>query len=278
MAKPIIELIRKVPANVQEWNQIFRNLTKFLKVSGDELIIGGDIQLPPESVGTAELGPLAVTGPKLGPDSVTNDKLRDSAATSVMGRASGTGGNPADITAVVDDTFLVRRSGALGFGGILDADLPASIARDSEVTAAVAAHEAAGDPHPVYLTQTEGDARYSQYSSGSFSSDLSGCTTTPSVTITWVKSGSMAMLNLQASVSATSNSTVADLNNLPVAVRPVNRQIVPARITDNSVTDWGIARIDPAGTITLFVGANADPFTSSGSKGIGASTLVYSLD
>ncbi|MGL4376870.1 MAG: pyocin knob domain-containing protein [Microcoleaceae cyanobacterium] len=34
------------------------------------------------------------------------------------------------------------------------------IARDSEVTAALNAHTAAADPHPIYLSQTEGDARY----------------------------------------------------------------------------------------------------------------------
>ena len=45
---------------------------------------------------------------------------------------------------------------------IADADIPAAIARDSEVTAAVAAHVAATDPHPVYLTQVEGDGRYRQ--------------------------------------------------------------------------------------------------------------------
>lgn len=36
------------------------------------------------------------------------------------------------------------------------------IARDSEVTAAIKAHTEAADPHAIYLTQTEGDARYSQ--------------------------------------------------------------------------------------------------------------------
>ena len=43
-----------------------------------------------------------------------------------------------------------------------DADIPASIARDSEVSTAISTHAAAGDPHPGYLTQTEGDARYRQ--------------------------------------------------------------------------------------------------------------------
>lgn len=108
-------------------------------------------------------------------DSVTNAKLRNSGALSVIGRASNAPGDPADITATVDGTFLRRSGSAIGFGLILDADIPAAIARDTEVVAAVAseatqrttaiaaaitAHEGAVDPHPVYLTQTEGDARY----------------------------------------------------------------------------------------------------------------------
>jgi|SRR5919199_3863032 hypothetical protein len=38
---------------------------------------------------------------------------------------------------------------------IADADLPASIARDSEIDAAIAAHLAATDPHSQYLTPAE---------------------------------------------------------------------------------------------------------------------------
>jgi len=54
---------------------------------------------------------------------------------------------------------------------LVDADIPAAIARDAEVAAsvaaeaaardaAIAAHAAAGDPHSVYLTPLEGDAAY----------------------------------------------------------------------------------------------------------------------
>lgn len=46
-------------------------------------------------------------------------------------------------------------------GTIDDARIPSAIARDSEVTAAISAHEAAGDPHPGYLTAAEGNAAYS---------------------------------------------------------------------------------------------------------------------
>jgi hypothetical protein len=43
---------------------------------------------------------------------------------------------------------------------LTDSDIPATIARDTEVTAAIAAHAAEANPHPTYLTQAEGDALY----------------------------------------------------------------------------------------------------------------------
>jgi hypothetical protein len=61
----------------------------------------------------------------------------------------------ADIAAASDGHFLKRSAGGLVFAGIDDADIPAAIARDSEITAALAAHTAASDPHPTYTTAAE---------------------------------------------------------------------------------------------------------------------------
>jgi hypothetical protein len=41
------------------------------------------------------------------------------------------------------------------FRALVDADIPAAIARDSEVTSAISAHEGASDPHAGYLTPAE---------------------------------------------------------------------------------------------------------------------------
>lgn len=53
----------------------------------------------------------------------------------------------------------LRKTSATDFdtawSALLDADIPATIARDSEVTAAVAAHEAAADPHTGYQRESE---------------------------------------------------------------------------------------------------------------------------
>lgn len=45
-------------------------------------------------------------------------------------------------------------------GTVADARVASTIARDTEVAAAISAHEAAGDPHPGYLTAAEGNAAY----------------------------------------------------------------------------------------------------------------------
>lgn len=105
------------------------------------------------------------------PGTITDDTFANRAAHSVIGRAGDTPGAPADITAGADRRVLIRHSGVVQFDGLEVADLPSSVATDSEVAsaqaaaeataaAALAAHVADSDPHSVYLTQTEGDARY----------------------------------------------------------------------------------------------------------------------
>jgi hypothetical protein len=260
--------MRVVPKTARDWDEFFRAT----RVTPDDGSAGTD---------------------QLANDSVTNTKLRNSGALSVIGRSADTTGDPADISATVDNTLLIRRSTVLGFGALVDADIPATIARDAEVTSAVAAeatarnaaistaistHEAAGNPHPTYLTQAEGDALYVQETTGSFTATLTGCTTSPTGTISYVKIGKHVTLNMQASISGTSNTTAATLTGLPAAVTPVTRQLIPIRIIDNGVIAWGLAKINTDNTITLYADAAESAFTNSGTKAAAATTLVYSLD
>lgn len=106
-----------------------------------------DVKVMPtgESVGTDQLVDNAVTGAK----------LRESAALSVIGNPTASPADPQDIGASADGQYLRRAGGGLSFGTIADADIPANIARDTEVAAAVSAHEAAVDPHPQYTTAAE---------------------------------------------------------------------------------------------------------------------------
>jgi len=57
---------------------------------------------------------------------VTNSKLRDSAATSVIGRATNSSGDPDDIVAAVDDRVLTRIAGVLAFTQLTAGMFPAS--------------------------------------------------------------------------------------------------------------------------------------------------------
>ncbi len=117
---PLTPPFRAIPKDVVEWGRFFRDATA-----------------------TVSEG------------SIVDSQFAERSATSVIGRAQSTGGTPADIQAATDNTFLARRAGALGFDGLVDADIPDSIARDTDVDAAISVHEAASDPHPQYTTAAE---------------------------------------------------------------------------------------------------------------------------
>jgi hypothetical protein len=104
---------------------------------------------------TVEPGAETVTEEMLVDDAVSNRALRNSAAYSVIGNPTASSASPSDIAAGSDGVFLGRRSGAVQFVTLQDADIPSTIARDAEVSAAVSAHEAAVDPHPGYTTAAE---------------------------------------------------------------------------------------------------------------------------
>jgi len=76
----------------------------------------GIVQLAGDLAGTA-------AAPAVASNAVSNAKLRDSVGTSVIGRAAGSTGDPADIAAAADGHYLRRAAGALGFGTIASADL-----------------------------------------------------------------------------------------------------------------------------------------------------------
>jgi hypothetical protein len=114
-----------IPQNIREWTNFWKETT----VSPSDATIGDSAFVP-------------------------------RAALSIIGRSTNTDGTPADIIAAGNGQFLGRRANVVGFVALEEADIPSTIARDTEVTAAVAAHVAAVDPHPGYLTPAEGNAAY----------------------------------------------------------------------------------------------------------------------
>jgi hypothetical protein len=220
-----IKPFRVLPANEAEWARFFKSTEvtpSAASVTPDELGTG--------SVTEPKLADGAVSTRALQLNAVDNARLRDSNACSVIGRAGNASGDPADILFGLDGQFLVRRAGVVKGDTLIDADIPATIARDTEVTAAVTAHEAASDPHPQYMTQTETDVRYytktqtdaayvlvSNVLSGSATYDppslIDGAGTTTTVTVTGAALGDFALasfsLDLQG-ISVTAYVSAAD--------------------------------------------------------------------
>jgi hypothetical protein len=82
------------------------------------------------------------------PHTVTNDTFADRTADSVIGRPSDSNGPPTDIIAAADGRVLIRRAGTLQFDALELADLPPSLATDTDVAAALTTAESfsvAGD-------------------------------------------------------------------------------------------------------------------------------------
>jgi hypothetical protein len=273
MAKSILELTRGIPKTDREWMDVFKFLNKFFSVSGNELQIGGDIQLPEQSVGTQEIEDLAVT----------DEKLRASQACSVIGRPQNSAGSPTDIQASLNRHYLRRSGDVVGFGAIEDADLPTTIARDSEVADAITAHVDAVDSHTQYTTATElasATASFPAQTTGTYTATLTGCTTSPTITVRYVITGLTVTLYIP-SVNATSNATSCTLTGAPAEIRPTRDQgFHPSLVQDNGVLVIGLARMLTTGTIDLRPGAPflVTSWTALGTKGIDHINLTYNLD
>lgn len=200
MSDRILEIrLNRVPKTAMEWNQqVFSKINDFIRIVDGSVALQPSVTLPDGTIATDQIEDGAVT----------DVKLRSSAGLSVIGRASGTTGTVADIAAGADGRFLSRHGGALAFAAIVDADIPASIARDSEVTAAIDANAAA--------TILNGSSAYDPPSIND------GAFTTTNVTVTGAALGDFAIasfsldtlgLDIFAEVSAANTVRVTLRNN-----------------------------------------------------------------
>jgi hypothetical protein len=159
---------------------------------------------------------------------VTYDKIQSVAPVSVLGNLHSSAQAAGEISFAADNQFLVRRSGLLTSDVIADADIPASIARDTEVTAAFVAFVASSDPLTQYLNQTRGDARYVQLAnvlnaSGTYDppslADGVGVTTT--LTVTGAALGDFALASFSLDLQGITVSAYVSVANT-VSVRLQN--------------------------------------------------------
>lgn len=162
--------------------------------------------------------PDSVTTISVADGSITNDKFRDSLPNSIIGRAAGSDGAPADIQATVGGQLLIFRSGALGFDVLEDSDIPSTITRDTEVTAAITALQAETDPFPQYVldsTVLNGSAAYNPPSLANGAGDSKTITVAGAALndfVLWSFSLDIQSMTVWAWVSAANTVTVRFLN------------------------------------------------------------------
>jgi hypothetical protein len=120
--------------------------------------------------------------------------------------------------------------------------------------------------------------------SGSYTGTLTGCTTAPTVTITWLKSGNLVTQSIP-SQSCTSNATTFTITGGPAAIGNTTAwtnsigmaaAYVPLIDNTSAVTGAAGAYVNPDGTIILLKPTTA-AWTNSGTKGIGWSALGTNL-
>src|SRR5690349_5097660 len=112
---------------------------------------------------------------------------------------------------------------------------------------------------------------------GSFTGTLTGCTTSPTGTITYNKIGRMVYLSIPQ-IGATSNATSATITGMPGGITPLRAQVHIGIAKDNGTVVVAVITIGTNGVITLKNGITSANFTSSGAKGIEAQVIAYPLD
>lgn len=116
------------------------------------------------------------------------------------------------------------------------------------------------------------------YEENTFTATASaGFTTTPTATWSFTRAGNTIILNLVA-ISGTSNATTFTVSGIPTQARPATQKAVMVRVQDNGGAYMSaIMLINTDGTATVYKDMNTGAFTASGTKGIGALSISYTL-
>lgn len=129
----------------------------------------------------------------------------------------------------------------------------------------------------IVINSGFGGPDYVSGETGSYTATLTGCTTSPTATITYTVQGKEVTLNV-AAVTATSNTTAATLTGMPAASSTVPN-LFPSvkRNLLGNCTDSGVEKVSPisvetTGVITLNNAFAA--FAASGTKGVGTGFTV----
>lgn len=111
---------------------------------------------------------------------------------------------------------------------------------------------------------------------GTFVGTLTGCTTSPTATFRYNKTGNTVTIYVPA-FTGVSNTTACTITGLPSHLYPTRQQICLVRLTDNSANLFGICIVDTGGDLVLGTGADGNVFTAANNKGPATCAITYSL-
>jgi hypothetical protein len=120
------------------------------------------------------------------------------------------------------------------------------------------------------------------YDEGTYTATLTGCTTSPTVTVSYVRNGKSLSLNATV-LTGTSNSTACTITGMPSHIWPANAKnnLVIGSVVDNGLDHIGLVSISTAGVWSLAFYSAAttltSTFTNPGTKGISAMSASFTL-
>lgn len=253
-------------------------------------------------------------GTTIANDAVTYAKMQNVSATSrVLGRITAGAGDPEELTAANLSTILglatVATSGSatdLGSGTLPAGRMPAhtgDVTTSAGAVATAIANSAvtyakmqnvaatlrvlgritAGSGVVEELTAANiktilalATTDLSDITSGTFTATLTGCTTSPTVTVNWNRIGNVVTLDIPL-ITGTSNTTACTLTGLPAGLAPARAQRCMAMIENAAVFEAGSIAISAGTQILTVVRVTNAAFTNTGTKGIANITITYNV-
>ena len=202
----------------------------------------------------------------------TNITITNSAGGISIAAAAGSPGG---------STTQVQYNNAGAFGGISGVTTDGTRMTASTtigVGAATPSTSGSGISFPATQSASTDANTLDDYREGSFTGTLTGCTTSPTGTIYYVKNGNTITLAINSALTATSNSVAMTITGVPAVLRPaVANVIVVSLVQDVSSNSVSVGVVGTTGTMTFYKTADGGNFTTSGTKGWPSQNITYAL-
>ena len=123
-----------------------------------------------------------------------------------------------------------------------------------------------------------GGTTLATYTQSTFTGTLTGCTTSPTTTVYYTKTGNTVIIQSGTLLSATSNATTKTITGMPAALYPARTTNLIAIVSDNGGNFIsGLCQLDTSGVLNFYADVQGTAFTSSGTFQLRQFTFAYQL-